>query len=340
MNAVDTSSPIVSVVMAVYNREKFVGRAIESVLVQTLGDFEFIIVDDGSTDGTGKVLREYAAKDDRIRIISQENQGLAASRNTGVAMSRGKYIAFMDSDDACAVNRLESQLDFLTRYPQYHACGCGFSPIKDYSPGIVSSGKHGVEVKFKSPFNYRDKDVSVVLNATSFITGKSFNQLGGYRRQETIIEDLDFTLRYRRRFSGSLMNGDNLYFCTYPTADNSNSSLSNQDVYNFTRRHISCFVSDWCCQNNIPDPVDAGKELAEILAILPQMPWLARYRIYWSMLGIVFLLVSNKGLTLNQARWYLLGLLKYPYPIRLTMFSGMILVKIFRQLERRFSQYF
>lgn len=90
---------MVSVIMLTYNREAFVGRAIESILAQTDPNFEFIIVDNGSTDHSGKIADEYAAKDRRIRVIHQERGSIGAGRNAGLDMARGDYIAFFDDDD-------------------------------------------------------------------------------------------------------------------------------------------------------------------------------------------------------------------------------------------------
>lgn len=90
---------MISVIMLTYNREKFVSRAIESVLAQTHPDFEFIVVDNGSTDRSGKIADEYAVKNPRIRVIHRERGNIGAGRNTGLDAARGEYITFIDDDD-------------------------------------------------------------------------------------------------------------------------------------------------------------------------------------------------------------------------------------------------
>ena len=90
----------ISVIIPVYNTEKTVGAAIESVLAQSEQDFEVIAVDDGSPDGAAKVLAEYAARDSRVRVIRQANRGLSGARNTGLDNAKGEWITFLDSDDA------------------------------------------------------------------------------------------------------------------------------------------------------------------------------------------------------------------------------------------------
>src|SRR4030042_1971241 len=99
--------------MSVYNGEKYLKEAVESILNQTFRDFEFIIINDGSTDGTGAILASYQQKDARIRIYNQENQGLIASLNRGCQLARGEYIARMDADDISLPQRLQRQLDYM-----------------------------------------------------------------------------------------------------------------------------------------------------------------------------------------------------------------------------------
>lgn len=90
---------MISVIMLTYNREQLVGRAIESILGQTFRDFEFIIVDNGSTDGSGRIADGYAAQDSRLRVIHRERGSIGAGRNTGLDAARGEYITFIDDDD-------------------------------------------------------------------------------------------------------------------------------------------------------------------------------------------------------------------------------------------------
>ena len=99
--------PAISVIMPVYNVEKFVGKAIESMLSQTFGDFEFIIVDDGTPDRSGEICDEYAKKDSRIQVIHKENGGAPEARNRAIDVARGKYMYFMDSDDWAEPTMLE-----------------------------------------------------------------------------------------------------------------------------------------------------------------------------------------------------------------------------------------
>ncbi|MBI2539988.1 MAG: glycosyltransferase family 2 protein, partial [Deltaproteobacteria bacterium] len=100
--------------IATYNRARFLPETIESVLKQSLRDFELIVVDDGSTDGTFQMLESYG---DRLRVFHQENRGPSAARNLGVRHARGRWIAIQDSDDICLPDQLEFLLDYAEKNP-------------------------------------------------------------------------------------------------------------------------------------------------------------------------------------------------------------------------------
>ena len=108
--------------MPVYNTEKYVAEAIESILGQTFADFELIIVDDGSQDRSPEIIREFERRDDRVRLLRQEdNRGVATARNRGIDDAKGEFLALMDSDDVSLPTRLEQQLRFLQRHPEIGA---------------------------------------------------------------------------------------------------------------------------------------------------------------------------------------------------------------------------
>jgi glycosyltransferase involved in cell wall biosynthesis len=109
--------PAVSIIMPAYNVEPFVGGAIESVRSQTFSDFELVVVDDGSTDGTAAAVERHAQEDGRIRLLRQANRGLSAARNVALQHSRGAHFAILDSDDAWTPSFLGAQIDILERRP-------------------------------------------------------------------------------------------------------------------------------------------------------------------------------------------------------------------------------
>jgi len=106
-----------SVIMPVYNHERFVGEAVRSVLAQSWTDWELLIVDDGSTDGSGRVVAELAAADERIAVIRQANAGPAAARNAAIDRAGAPWLAFLDSDDVWTEGALESYATYIAAHP-------------------------------------------------------------------------------------------------------------------------------------------------------------------------------------------------------------------------------
>lgn len=114
--------PLVSVVMPVYNRVSLLPRSIESILNQTYDKFEFIIVDDGSTDGSANLIRAYQKLDSRIKLVQNEqNRGISFSRNRGTDLAKGKYVCIMDSDDFSESTRIEKHVQYLEQHPDVTA---------------------------------------------------------------------------------------------------------------------------------------------------------------------------------------------------------------------------
>ena len=105
--------PELSIIVPVYKVEKYLPRCIDSILAQTFGDFELILIDDGSPDGCGRICDEYAKKDKRIVVIHQKNMGVSAARNAGLDIAHGRYIGFVDSDDWIEPQMYEAMMDAI-----------------------------------------------------------------------------------------------------------------------------------------------------------------------------------------------------------------------------------
>ncbi|WP_148790375.1 glycosyltransferase family 2 protein, partial [Campylobacter concisus] len=118
-----SKNPVVSVVMSVYNAEKYLDAAIRSILEQTYNNFEFIIINDGSNDRSLEIIKKYKNEDDRIVLISRENRGLISSLNEGIAKARGEYIVRMDADDISLQFRIEKQLQVMEHDKDIVVCG-------------------------------------------------------------------------------------------------------------------------------------------------------------------------------------------------------------------------
>lgn len=128
----EDTAPRLSVIMTVYNAQNHLREAIDSVLAQTMGDFEFLVVDDNSSDATAEILAEYAERDERICVISNmTNLGPYPSANRALEVARGALIARMDGDDICEVDRFEKQIAFLDTHPDHLLVGCGYVSIDE-----------------------------------------------------------------------------------------------------------------------------------------------------------------------------------------------------------------
>ena len=129
----------ISILMPVYNAEEYVAEAIESTLKQSFGDFEFLIIDDGSTDNTQSIIRSY--KDERINVITNEHN-LVKSLNLGLNKSKGKYIARMDADDIMHIDRLRMQYEIMEEEPSITVCGSWMRVFGEdvHEGGIMKNG--------------------------------------------------------------------------------------------------------------------------------------------------------------------------------------------------------
>lgn len=127
----EVRNPEITVLMSCYNASRWLQGAIDSVLTQTFENFEFIIIDDGSTDETLSILQNYRDQDTRIIVISKPNTGLADSLNVGIAQARGTWIARLDADDLCEPKRLEEQINFVRNHPDVVLLGTGFVEIDE-----------------------------------------------------------------------------------------------------------------------------------------------------------------------------------------------------------------
>lgn len=131
--------PLVSVLMSVYNGEEYLCEAIESILAQTYRNFEFIIVNDGSTDGSETIILKYAQKDKRIIYVKNEvNIRLVASLNKGISIAKGKYIVRMDADDISVTERIEKQVVYMEGHPDVGVCGSFFKVFGEGRTSCIS----------------------------------------------------------------------------------------------------------------------------------------------------------------------------------------------------------
>ncbi len=183
----------VSVVMPVYNGAKYLARAIESILQQTFKKFEFVIVDDGSTDESLKILRHYEREDTRIVVVSRANTGIVGALNDGIAHSTGEFVVRMDADDISNAGRIEIQLSYLVANPRCVAVGAAVlfvdpegRPLKIYHP---CSSHEAIEAQLAEGNGGALVHPAVVFRRDALL------QCGGYRKEYEFLEDLDLYAR-------------------------------------------------------------------------------------------------------------------------------------------------
>lgn len=191
--------PFISVVMPVYNTEKFVEEAVQSILNQTFQDFEFIIIDDGSTDRTPDILRSFT--DPRIHLLfNGKNEGNYPARNRGCRLAKGKYIAVMDADDIALPERLEKQVEFMEQNPDILACGTAYR--------LMDRNKVIVEATDWKDIRYILMKTFCMLHPTLLIRKNRMEQVGYYKTESRYAEDYDLVLRLVR--CGKIVNIPNI----------------------------------------------------------------------------------------------------------------------------------
>jgi glycosyltransferase involved in cell wall biosynthesis len=187
-----SSDPPVSVLMPVFNAEPYLAAAIESILNQTFADFEFIIIEDGSTDKSRDIAAAYASQDRRIRLIcSDSNQGIARSRNKGLSLSRGYYIASMDADDISLPRRLESQVAFLDEHPEIGVLGSALQLIdsQGQKEQVVRLPKDDGVLRWRQCFRTPHFQPTVMMRRHLVM------HVGGYRSEYEPADDRDLWWR-------------------------------------------------------------------------------------------------------------------------------------------------
>lgn len=191
---------LVSVIMPVYNAKNFVGEAIESVLCQTYENFEFIIIDDGSTDDSVKIIQAYERRDNRIKLILQKNAGNAAASNAGLEMAASKIVARMDADDIMMPQRLEKQVTFLEAHPEATVVSCYSYHINNSGEIIGKGGNYSAIQTIEECKKHVQKGgiVYCLQPGATFRKGPVM-EVGGYDARLPVASDVDLWNRLADR---------------------------------------------------------------------------------------------------------------------------------------------
>jgi glycosyltransferase involved in cell wall biosynthesis len=231
------SIPAISVVLPVYNGEKYLAEAIDSVLAQTFSDFELIIIDDGSTDGSLRILQEYQKRDKRIRLVSRENRDLATTLNDSMDIARGVWVARMDQDDIALPQRLERQLRWLERTGADVAGSwvkCFGSWDQSITRGYQTDQAIKVDMLFKSPF----------VHPSVMMRGALIKQLR-YDKSAEKAEDYDLWTRAAR--SGWVMSNVPevlLLYRKHASQISAKSSVIQQSIREKVQRRYWAYVAE------------------------------------------------------------------------------------------------
>lgn len=188
----DATKPLFSVVIPLYNKAPYIQRAIDSVLSQTVQDFEIVVINDGSTDGGENIVAEY--DDSRIHLINQENKGVSEARNRGASTARSDILAFLDADDEWKSKHLEVISNLQNQFPDAHIFGTGYQLINTQKTYSMSFAPHKGERFIDSYFEGRvDAGIrNQFLMMSSMAVHKSlFYETGGFNTNLSVGEDLD-----------------------------------------------------------------------------------------------------------------------------------------------------
>ena len=182
----------ISVILPVYNAEVYVREAVESILAQSFTDFELIAINDGSTDGSGAILRELAARDARIILIEQPNDGAASARNKGLEMARADLIALMDADDVAMPERFALQHARMVQEPELAVLG-SFIRVMDKAGDIIRLGEYPLTPEAAA--RHLEHNECPVANPAVMMRRDAVLKIGGYRNAFCPAEDYDLWLR-------------------------------------------------------------------------------------------------------------------------------------------------
>jgi len=201
-----SAAPAVTVVTPAYNVAKYIGEAVDSVLGQTFTDFEYIVVDDGSTDNSVAVVRVHAGADPRIRLVPGEHRGVSAARNVGIRESKARYIAFLDGDDRWHPDFLERQISLIESLPP------DVGAVFCRSRMVLENGRP-VFFQLQRSGRYDFDDFLVGANparngSTLLLRTSCFEDVGGFEENTNHVEDVEMWLRIAHRSRTPVMWGN------------------------------------------------------------------------------------------------------------------------------------
>jgi glycosyltransferase involved in cell wall biosynthesis len=186
-------TPSVTVLMPVYNNERHLKPAVASILEQSHADFEFIIINDGSIDGSSEILHDFAEKDSRIRLYERPNTGYCRALNEGLGYARGEFIARMDADDIAVPDRFGRQVAYLRDHPECVALGGRVLLIDDDDDPIREMCHEQTHEEIDAA--HMEGKGGTIIHPAMMARRSAIEAIGGYDESFHFAEDLDFFLR-------------------------------------------------------------------------------------------------------------------------------------------------
>lgn len=181
-----------SIIIPAYNASDYLAETLDSALNQTFSDFEILVIDDGSTDNTVEVVNRYQKLDPRVKLISQENQGVSQARNTGIQAARGQYLAFLDSDDIWFPDNLEFHLN---HFQTDSKLGISFARVEFINPdGSPTGQSSSLRLKNISPYHLYMENL-LCTPSNSVIRKEVFVEIGGFNKALSGYADIELFLR-------------------------------------------------------------------------------------------------------------------------------------------------
>ena len=190
------SNPKVSVIMPVYNAKHYLIETLKSIILQSYTDFEFIIIDDGSSDDSLLILQEFQKNEPRLKVISRENKGVGCTLNELLLLAKGEYIARMDADDICHPERLSLQVAFLDSHPDHVMVGGQVDAIDPSGRRLMSLVKAFEHEEIEDAL--LRSDAFSIIHPAVMLRTQALRNIGGYDESLEIAEDTDMFLRLAR----------------------------------------------------------------------------------------------------------------------------------------------
>lgn len=246
----DDLNELISVIIPVYNVEKYLGRCLDSIIGQTYVKLEIILVDDGSTDSSGQICEKYRDKDSRIQVIHQKNKGLAGARNTGIDIARGKYIFFIDSDDFVDITTLERLLSLINKTDADMAVG-------QYS--LYFESKEAAQTQYMGSYKI-------------YSASEALSRLNDWRNEETTSLITAWGTLYKRKLFEDIRYPEGKWhedeFVTHRLISKAKKICMSEDSFYFYRQHEESFMSKIDSHSQIKHIVlfDALQERADFFS--------------------------------------------------------------------------